>query len=243
MSLFVRSSLHEKAVSWRFTSNDTLDLDFGSARRESNVYGESFLINVGEAIIDSVPEIFANRKCIRSLHLRRWQGSATHHIELTDAKILHGLKKMDGLTFLSLQGISMITELPTVILELNDLKILDLRACHNLEVIPNKIGLLKKLTHLDVSECYLLEHMPKSLAQLSNLEVLKGFLIGDFKNKQSCTLYDLSKLRYLRKLNIYISVKNLLRLRDLEDFGGFRKICRPAKVDYIMRRMLFTSST
>ncbi|KAH7851150.1 hypothetical protein Vadar_007830 [Vaccinium darrowii] len=121
----------------------------------------------------------------------------------------------------------MVTELPTIILELNDLKILDVRACHNLEAIPDKIGLLKKLRHLDVPECYLLEHMPKSLAQLSNLEVLKRFLIGDFKNKQSCTLYDLSRLRYLRKLNIYVSVKNLLRVRDLEDlerFVGLQKL-------------------
>ncbi|KAH7859595.1 hypothetical protein Vadar_003047 [Vaccinium darrowii] len=231
MSLFVRSSLYETAVSCRFTSNDTLDLDFGSAHRKSDVNGKSFLINVGEAIIDSVPEIFANMKSIQSLHLGRWQSSessAEHHIELADAKILHGLKKLYSLTFLSLRGISMITELPLVILELNDLKILDLRACHNLEVIPDKIGLLNKLTHLDVSECYLLEHMPKSLAQLSNLEVLKGFLLGDFKNnKQLCTLNDLSRLQYLRKLNIYISVKSLLRLQDFEDlekFVGMQKL-------------------
>ncbi|KAH7859736.1 hypothetical protein Vadar_004836 [Vaccinium darrowii] len=231
MSLFVRSSLYETAVSCRFTSNDTLDMDFGFAHRKSDVNGKSFLINVGEAIIDFVSEIFANMKSIQSLHLGRWQSSessAEHHIELADAKILHGLKKLYSLTLLSLRGISMITELPPVILELNDLKILDLRACHNLEVIPDKIGLLNKLTHLDVSECYLLEHMPKSLAQLSNLEVLKGFLLGDFKNnKQSCTLNDLSRLRYLRKLNIYISVKSLLRPQDVEDlekFVGMQKL-------------------
>ncbi|KAI8562265.1 hypothetical protein RHMOL_Rhmol03G0021600 [Rhododendron molle] len=155
-------------------------------------------------VINWESEIFANTENIRSLCLGRWQNSATHHIELADAKILHGLKDLKSLTFLSLRGISMITELPASILKLKNLAILDLQACHNLEVIPEDIGLLDNLTHLDMSECYFLEHMPESLAQLSNLEVLKGFLIGDFNNnKQSCTLHDLSRLWKLRKLNIY----------------------------------------
>ncbi|KAI8562270.1 hypothetical protein RHMOL_Rhmol03G0022100 [Rhododendron molle] len=221
MSPSVRSSLYNEAEDKRFTSNDTLDLDFGSLCCYPYDYGKSCLINVGEAIVICGPEIFENMKFIRSLYLGRWQSSAMHHIELADPKILHGLKNLFWLEFLSLRGISMITELPTAILELKLLKILDLRACHNLEVIPENIGLLKRLTHLDMSECYFLEHMPKSLAQLSRLEVLKGFFIGDFNNKQPCTLSDLSTLPKLRKLNIYISVKDFHRLWDLDDLKFF----------------------
>ncbi|KAH7841889.1 hypothetical protein Vadar_007836 [Vaccinium darrowii] len=69
----------------------------------------------------------------RSLYLGRWQSSATHHIELANIKLLHGLRKLKSLTFLSLRGISMIMELPKFISELNDLMILDLRACSYLE--------------------------------------------------------------------------------------------------------------
>ncbi|KAH7853325.1 hypothetical protein Vadar_001203 [Vaccinium darrowii] len=183
------------------------------------------LVNVGEAIIDCWPESFEMIKNTRSLYLGRWQSSATHHIELADAKILHELDKLNSLTFLSLRGISLITELPIVILKCNKLKILDLCACHNLEAIPNDIGLLESLTHLDMSECYFLQQMPKSLAQLSKLEVLKGFFIGDFKNnKQSCTLYDLSRLPRLRKLKIYVSVKDFHRLWDFDDLKNFQRL-------------------
>ncbi|KAH7834077.1 hypothetical protein Vadar_012526 [Vaccinium darrowii] len=229
MSLTVHSSLYEEAKLTGFTSNanGALDLDSSAVCRDL-IQHSLCLINVGEAIINCEPEIFKNMKAIRSLYLGRWQSSATHHIELEDAKLLHGLCKLKSLTFLSLRGISMIMELPKSILELNDLMILDLRACSNLEVIPDKIGLLKRLTHLDMSECYFLENMPKSLAQLSNLQVLKGFLIGDFNNKkQSCTLHDLSGLQKLRKLNIHISVEDLLRLQDLkhlESFVGLKKL-------------------
>lgn len=128
--------------------------------------------HVSEAIIDGGPGIFEKMKDIQSLYLGRWRSSTTHHIEVADAKFLHGLKKLNRLKFLSLRGISLITELPSFISNLNDLKILDLKAPHNLEVIPDQISLFKSLTHLDMSECYFVEYMPKGLAQLSNLEVL-----------------------------------------------------------------------
>ncbi|XP_058217533.1 disease resistance RPP13-like protein 4 [Rhododendron vialii] len=225
ISLPIRSSLYQEAEVRGFTSNNInpLDLDLGFAW--GGLDGHSCLINVGEAIISCEPKLFENMKHIRSLYLGRWESSAMHHIELADTKILHGLNKLNSLAFLSLRGISMITELPTFILELNNLMIIDLRACHNLEVIPTNIGSLKSLTHLDMSECYFLEHMPKSLALLSNLQVLKGFLIGDFdNNKQLCTLLDLLALQKLRKLNIYISVKELLRLQDLKYLGRFESL-------------------
>ncbi|KAI8562259.1 hypothetical protein RHMOL_Rhmol03G0021000 [Rhododendron molle] len=235
MSISVRSALYEVAKASGFTSKGNLDLDLENDNLDlvvrndrGHILGHTCLINVGEAVINWESEIFANTENIRSLCLGRWQSSTTHHIELADVKILHGLKDLKSLTFLSLRGISMITELPTSILELKNLAILDLQACHNLEAIPEDIGLLDNLTHLDMSECYFLEHMPESLAQLSNLEVLKGFLIGDFNNnKQSCTLHDLSRLRKLRKFNIYVTVKDFRRLwdfDDLENFKGLQKL-------------------
>ncbi|KAH7854085.1 hypothetical protein Vadar_009939 [Vaccinium darrowii] len=226
MSPYARSSLYKVAEDKGFTSNGTRDLDPESVLGKP--IGHSCLINVGEAIINCKPETFEKMEHIRSLYLGRWQTSAKHHIELADTKILHGMSKLNNLTFLSLRGISLVTELPKFISKLNDLKILDLRACHNLERIPDDISSLKKLTHLDMSECYFLEHMPKSLAQLSKLEVLKGFFIGDSKNnKQSCTLSNLSRLSKLRKLNIYTSAEKFptrLDLNALKEFEGLLKL-------------------
>ncbi|XP_058205600.1 uncharacterized protein LOC131319390 [Rhododendron vialii] len=225
MSISVRSALYEAAKARGFTLNHNRDLDL---ENDTGLrLGHTCLVNVGEAIISWEPKIFDNIKHIRCFYLGRWQSSATHHIELADAKILHGLKDLKSLTFLSLRGISMITELPASILELKNLAILDLQACHNLEAIPEDISLLRRLTQLDMSECYFLEHMPKSLAQLTNLEVLKGFIIGDFKNnKQSCTLQDLSILLKLRKLSIYVSVKDFSRLWDFDDLKNFEHLLK-----------------
>ncbi|KAH7838567.1 hypothetical protein Vadar_028268 [Vaccinium darrowii] len=122
----------------------------------------------------------------------------------------------------------MITELPSFISMLNDMKILDLRACHNLELIPDNIGLLKNLTHLDMSECYFLEYMPKGIAELSNLKVLKGFIVGDYGYEEDpCTLYDLSILQKLRKLNIYTNSEDFpynFELWDIAKLEGLQNL-------------------
>ncbi|KAH7845853.1 hypothetical protein Vadar_006694 [Vaccinium darrowii] len=182
------------------------------------------LINTGAAIIDDWPEEFEKTRNLKILYLGRWQTSSMHHIEFADTKFLNRLKITTQLTFLSLQGISLITELPLFIKECTLLKILDLRACHNLEVIPNWIGSLNKLTHLDMSECYLLQHMPKSLAKLSNLEVLKGFFVPDLNyEEETCTLFDLSQLPKLRKLNLNTH-RDLLAEECRRGFTGLQKL-------------------
>ncbi|CAL5411123.1 unnamed protein product [Camellia sinensis] len=196
---FIRSTLTIMAERFGFSPVYTLGPDTPTLA-QYNEY--QCLLNVGAAIIDGGPKLFSKMNHFKILYLERWQRSVTHHIEVADAKILHGLKKMNQLRFLSLRGISLITELPQFISWLTSLKILDLKACHNLEVVPDGIGFLKNLTHLDMSECYLLEHMPKGIGSLSQLQVLKGFIIRHSTDKKSCTIDDLTKLTKLRKLSI-----------------------------------------
>ncbi|XP_078149707.1 disease resistance RPP13-like protein 4 [Carex rostrata] len=136
--------------------------------------------------------------------------------------------------FLSLRGISGITELHESIGKLDLLTVLDLRACHNLEKLPDKPRsilnpkLIRRslpqerwfmnLEVLDISGCYLLDHMPKWVCELSNLKVLKGFVVGSMEqSNQFCQLVDLSKLNKLTKLSIRISVN----ISDPEVFSGF----------------------
>ncbi|GMP94465.1 hypothetical protein CsSME_00043919 [Camellia sinensis var. sinensis] len=175
---------------------------------------ECFL-NVDEAIIDDRFEWFSKFIYFRIVYLGRWQNSVTRHIEVTDTKILNALKNMKRVRFLSLRGISLITELSQCISQMTNLRILDLKACHNLEVVPDWIGLLKNLTHLDISECYFLNHMPKGLGSLSELEVLKGFIIGDSEDKNSCTIDDLTKLSKLRKLSLHTNMKEFPTSKQL----------------------------
>ncbi|XP_059661004.1 disease resistance RPP13-like protein 4 [Cornus florida] len=178
------------------------------------------IFNVDEHYLSFENDLFSKFKKLAILHLGRWQNSAKHHIEVEDDKFLKELQAQKHLRYLSLQGMSRITEIPPSIFECINLEILDLRACHNLETLPDDISRLRKLTHLDVSECYLLEKMPKGLENLSSLQVLKGFVIGHSKKKP-----DLTKLVRLRKLSIHIgdkAYKHEGELSELKDIVSLR---------------------
>ena len=115
---------------------------------------------------------------LQVLYLGRWQKSAGYHIEVKDNSFLTGLTSMAKLKFLSLQGISIINKLPPFIGMLENLVVLELKDFYNLEELSEGIRLLTKLRNLDISNCYLLGNMPKELSFLTELQVLKGFIVG-----------------------------------------------------------------
>ncbi|KAL4637085.1 hypothetical protein ACB092_03G055500 [Castanea dentata] len=155
----------------------------------------------------NVVDWLSKMKSLQVLYLGRWQKSASYHIEVKSAEFLKGLKSMEELKFLSLQGISRIKELPRSIGMLTNLVVLDLKDCYNLELLPEEISSLKKLRYLDISNCYLLGNMPKDFSSLKELQVLKGFIIGRSKTRNLGTLEDLKKLQNLKKLTI-IATRN-----------------------------------
>ncbi|PQM41628.1 disease resistance RPP13-like protein 4 [Prunus yedoensis var. nudiflora] len=185
------------------------------------------VFNVNESYPDFSNVDWSKLRNLKVLHLGRWHSRAKHHIEVDD-EFLRGLIHLTHLRIFSLQGVSRIMELPDSVCKLLSLRILDLGACPNLELLPKTIGSLKNLTHLDMSECYLLERMPKGIAFLSELQVLKGFVVGVHdKNDTSCTFHDLSALKKLRKLSIHTSRANFPvedELIVLQQFGWLRKL-------------------
>ncbi|KAK9287629.1 hypothetical protein L1049_016066 [Liquidambar formosana] len=245
--------LAQEAGFFDFDSKGTPTANFSSCRRACLVKSEGggssqqvpinspnwdqgkleTLFNVSEPYLGFKMEWFSKMKNVNVLYLGRWQSRAKHHmedgvkhhIEVEDTEFLKGLKNMKQLKFLCLQGISRITELHDSICRLTNLRILDLGACHNLEVLPDGIGLLKNLTHLDMSECYLVDHMPKGLASLLELQVLKGFVIGD-STKSPCTVADLVNLKRLRKLSISAGSEfpSLVELTSFYQFTALRKL-------------------
>ena len=166
---------------------------------------------------------FSKMKSARVFCLGSWPGSAKSHIEVQSREFLKGLTSMKNLRFLSLQGISRITELPHSIGNHSNLVILDLKECHNLEILSEEIVKLVKLRYLDVSDCHLLADMPKGLGALSELQVLKGFVISNRQqNRRSGTLDDLKELRNLRKLTINTRSKDFptgIDLSALHELG------------------------
>lgn len=179
------------------------------------------VFNVNEAILDFKPEWFSMMKNLNVLHLGSWKVSPTDHIEVEESNFLNELSSLEYLKFISLQGVSRIMELPESISNLSNLIILDLRACHSLESIPEGVRHMKSLTYLDISECYLLEHMPKGISMLSNLRVLKGFVVraeqGRGRDKSTCTLKDLAQLKKLIKLSIYTGLGGFPTPEDIKD--------------------------
>ncbi|GAB4857658.1 hypothetical protein Ancab_015564 [Ancistrocladus abbreviatus] len=183
------------------------------------------LFNVDEEKLNFKLDWFSKMKQAKVLHLGRWSAEAKRHIEVESTDFMGGLKNMEQLKHLSLQGISRITEIPDEISKCKDLRILDLRACHNLERIGKGIRSLKLLTHLDVSQCYLLEHLPKEITSLSALRVLKGFVVVDLiNNEKSCQFSDLSKLVNLRKLNVSTRCMEFPADEDLKTFRKLKQL-------------------
>ncbi|KAK2639162.1 hypothetical protein Ddye_026957 [Dipteronia dyeriana] len=174
------------------------------------------LFNVSQGFLDFKLEWFSKMRSAKVLYLGMWQSSAEkQHIEVVGTEFLKGLKNMENLRFLSFQGISGIQELPSSISNLTNLRILDLRACYNLEKLPKEVNTLRKLTHLDISECYFLDCIPKELLSLSELQVLKGFVITDAKISNCCTLAELAGLKKLRKLSVNVNSETF----SMEDFS------------------------
>ncbi|KAK7824700.1 disease resistance rpp13-like protein 4 [Quercus suber] len=95
------------------------------------------------------------------------------------------------------------------------------------EKLPDGIGSLKQLTHLDMSECYLISHMPKGLTCLSELRVLKGFVIGTQRSRgHYCKLAHLAVLQHLKKLSIHVDKTEDAEqdLLSLPQFGNLRSL-------------------
>ncbi|KAK3170448.1 hypothetical protein Dsin_023447 [Dipteronia sinensis] len=220
------------ALSWFHSISDALSWfqpfqdEVYSLRNQEKV---TTLFNISKGSLDFKIESFPKMNNIKVLYLGRWESSAEgHHIEVpADSELLKGLKNMENLRFLSLQGISGIQELPgRSISSLGNLRILDLRACYNLEKLPNEIASLKKLTHLDISECYLLDCMPRELLSLSELQVLKGFVITDTKNSNSCTPAELAGLEKLTKLSVNLNSENF----SIDNFSAVLKFDKLQKL-------------
>ncbi|KAJ3679719.1 hypothetical protein LUZ60_017730 [Juncus effusus] len=184
------------------------------------------ILNINQTHLKS--DVIISRNGVKNMavmEVGQWRCVDCHHIEADKTDFLNDLGP--NLTYLSLRGISGISELPESIGNSTSLMILDIRACHNLENLPPIIKSLKNLAHLDVSECYLLDHIPRWVCTLNNLEVFKGFIIGSSGNKNRCKFSDISGLQKLRKLNINIgrdSEVSAEELSSLENLSNLRSL-------------------
>nr|GMD36832.1 Disease resistance RPP13-like protein 4 [Ipomoea batatas] len=168
------------------------------------------IINVNQDNPDLEEKWFGRLKNLQTFHLGRWQDSRPiHHIDVRNPGFLKALFQVaKHLKYLSLRGVSGITELPSTISECCNLQTLDLKACYDLENLPPQIVLLAKLTHFDVSECYLLSQNDRLwssvLEKLKLLRTLKGVKISKrFKTRSA---------EKLRKLGVIFTASMVFTL-------------------------------
>jgi hypothetical protein len=183
------------------------------------------IFNVNEQYLQFDKCWFLDLRKIAVLQLGRWHNLRRHHIEVDSTDFLEGLQLSNQLKYLCLRGISRIIELPASIGGLPNLRILDLHACHNLERLSASITSLQMLTHLDVSECYLLEGMPRGIGLLTELQVLKGFVIGGSTGNYNCRVAELARLDKLKKLTIYIGSKVTVTEDELNELENIKGLC------------------
>lgn len=201
------------------------EIEMTPARNQHNTDDLLTIFNLSERYLQFEKSWFLDLRKITVLQLGRWHNLRRHHIEVDSTEFLDGLQSSEQLRYLCLRGISRITELPASIGGLSNLRILDLHACHNLERLTESITSLQMLTHLDVSECYLLEGMPRGIGLLTELEVLKGFVIGGSTGNYNSRVVELARLEKLKKLSIYIGSKVVVtedELNELENIRGLR---------------------
>lgn len=204
----ITTSSHRNHADYGCLVLDRQNVEIGGHFDWKSVHSRS-VFNLGARYLTIEPRWMAKMKKLVVLQLGRWQESPEHHIEVAGTEFMTATKAQKHLKYLSLRGISRISALPPSIAQLVSLEILDLKACHNLETLPNEITSLKKLTHLDVSQCYLLESMPKGIGKLTELQVLKGFVVGS--SKETLTISDLANFKKLKRLSIHIGSEAVIQ--------------------------------
>lgn len=167
------------------------------------------ILNI-DAHVYRLPELLLTQlgDRLEVLQLGRWGNTDDEiYMEVESLETLSAIGKLKNLRYLSVRGLSRLTELPREVRRLRKLTILDVRGCQNLVKLPSStVKKLVGLTHLDLTECYMLEHIGRGVATLSELRVFKGFVFGVGKRRRdACRLQHLAKLKKLWKLSVNVT--------------------------------------
>ena len=153
----------------------------------------------GDDLIQSID--FSRFKRLRVLSLNKFNGK----------ELLASLDKLSHLRYLDL-SYSGIVVLPNSITRLKNLQTLKLVDCVYLKEFPKDTRELINLRHLENDWCRGLSHMPCGIGELTLLQSLSIFVVGNMGNGRG--VGRLSELKGLNNLRGELSIANLENVRD-----------------------------
>ncbi|KAL7169396.1 hypothetical protein ACSBR2_034440 [Camellia fascicularis] len=139
-----------------------------------------------------------------------------------DEKLSMSISNFNHLRYLNLSW-SNIKILPESISNLQNLQTLNLRDCDRLCKLPKRMKHMRNLTYLDITGCDCLTSMPDKMGQLTCLQRLSMFIVGQDEG------YQIGELKELN-LGGTLSIKRLENIRNSE---GAKKANLKGKHDLI----------
>ncbi|CAL5422949.1 unnamed protein product [Camellia sinensis] len=126
-----------------------------------------------------------------------------------DEKLSMSISNFNHLRYLNMSW-SNIKILPESISNLQNLQTLNLKGCDQLCKLPKRMKHMRNLTYLDITRCNSLTSMPDKMGQLTCLQRLSMFIVGQDEG------YQIGELKELN-LGGTLSIKRLENVRNSED--------------------------
>ncbi|KAJ1382314.1 Virus X resistance protein-like, coiled-coil domain [Sesbania bispinosa] len=169
-----------------FISSTVCSLDLLDASKPRTILWAKTIVG---SVLDAKPSIIKNLKSVRVLDLS--------YSSIT--KLPQSIDKCKHLRYLDLSNCKELISLPKSIGNLVSLQSLKLCGCRKLEFCTEVITKLISLRHLDIEGCKAFEDMmPLGLGQLSSLQSLSIFVVGDDEKKKCGKLNELKELNNIR---------------------------------------------
>ncbi|XP_028053766.1 disease resistance protein RGA2-like [Camellia sinensis] len=199
--------------------------------------------NIGSGEMVPWNEIVSEVPSLRSLILRCWKKDSSpfiskqKYLRVLDVgpsafKMLSiSISNFGHLRYLDMSG-SSIKTLPESISNLQNLQTLKLKYCRKLCKLPKHMKHVRNLTYLDITGCDSLTSMPDQMGQLTCLQRLSMFIVGQDEG------YQIGELKELN-LGGTLSIKRLENVRNLEDA---KKVNLKRKQDLISLELYWSKS-